>query len=183
MDEVVAKIGYGEHLFIPLTDEEFAMVGKITGLFGQIEQYLDLWIMMLSGMGNISDFGAIAGGAPFGAKVKMLNALARSKKNSASPISPPCIILCAELEKAGPMRNKIVHGRWGIVSPDLHDDADQPHTRGFVRSRDGQQIASSDIAVTLEAANLCAKLTFEVAAAMSKPHELGSPLTMLYRDP
>lgn len=105
-------IGSGQTFWTALTEEQFACLGKIAALFGQIETYLDMMVAELGGIRDQATLEIFYDGKQFGSKVSLLRKLATSAPTATKDA---VTVACAALDRVASARNQAIHGQWGVI--------------------------------------------------------------------
>jgi hypothetical protein len=167
-----------------LTEEHFVTLGKVTAVFGIIDQYLDLLIMRLSGCNNVG-LEALIGRATFGVKVQMLKDMNASQHFRSANTYEPIRALCVLLGSITPRRNIAVHGRWGTMQSVVRSDASgriiQDGTAVPAALNNGRRLLASDLALLLSEAEAAAKLANEAAMSVGYPNSIDGQF--IFSDP
>ena len=134
MSEENERVGFGRTYFIPLSDEQFAILGKIAALFGQIEMQIDVLTMHIAGIRDPSSYEAFTNSNQLGTKVTLLKKISSMKleRGPRSTIER----LCLELTKLSTDRNHALHGQWGYFKgkKESIDSKSVPAARSHKRS-------------------------------------------------
>jgi len=115
------QVGFGSTFFLPLTRDQFAALGIVAAMFGQIESFLDKMILKLSGLKDEAALEAFYDGKQFGSKVNLLR---RLKKDAPVAAQPSITALCDALDEASSARNQAIHGQWGIIDAEGEPEQD-----------------------------------------------------------
>lgn len=106
--------GFGETYNIPLTEAQFASLGKIASLFAALETDIDLVVMRLSGISNFRLLEILLDRKQFRGKLDILIKLAKKLEHTENRAA--LLKACNLISELVPSRNHAIHGRWGVLA-------------------------------------------------------------------
>ncbi|MGK9235646.1 hypothetical protein KXS07_03905 [Inquilinus limosus] len=105
------EIGYGSVFFIPLSEEQFALLGKITANMAHIERCIDDFIMITLKIRNFNVLMAIIDGKMLSGKIELLSKILDNI--IASDVIKKMKDACSSIKAILAKRNDAIHGIWG----------------------------------------------------------------------
>lgn len=171
--------GFGATFFVPLTDEQFGHIGKITAILAAIETTIDTCILQLAGISNIHTLNVMVGKSSFTAKLSILRKLAELK--SASDVWAVTKSACDAIDGLTNARNHVVHGEWGYG---MTPGPPEAFREGKVYARTNRQdslFAASDLPDLIDRVEDAAAKIYEASAAiLGMDPNPGFPVSSLF---